>query len=81
MHRTDPDLKEHVIDILRIASIDSSTDITLHRAINREGRECSLLEVQQACAELTAEGRLQKLDVQKAERSRRYKLIRRNQPH
>lgn len=76
MHRTDPDLKEHAIDLLRTATIDSATDRSLHQAINREGRNCSLLEIQQACAELTAEHRLQKLDAEKVERSRRYKLVR-----
>lgn len=76
MHTIDPDLKEHVIDVLRIATIDSATDRGIHRAINREGRDCSLLEVQQACAELTDEHRLQKLDAEKVDRSRQYRLVR-----
>jgi hypothetical protein len=76
MRGTDPDLKEHVVSVLRSATIDSATDSSMHAAVEREGRECSLLDVQQACAELVEEGRLRRLDAEKTPRSRRYKLVR-----
>ena len=76
MRGTDPDLKEHVVSVLRSATIDSATDRTLCTGINNEGRECSLLDVQQACAELVEEGRIRRLDAEKRPRSRRYKLVR-----
>lgn len=76
MRGADPDLKEHVVSVLRSATIDSATDSSMHAVVEREGRECSLLDVQQACAELVEEGRLRRLDVKKTPRSRRYKLVR-----
>lgn len=76
MRATDPDLKEHVIDILRTASIDSATDKSLHQAIQNEDRACTLIEVQQACTELVEEGRLRRLSAKKVPQFRRYKLVR-----
>ena len=78
MRETDPDLKEHVISVLRSASSNSVTDDSLQTAFNKEERQCSLLDVQQACAELVEEGRLRRLDAEKVPRSRRYELVREN---
>ncbi len=73
---TDPDLKEHVISVLRSATIDSATDRTITEVVNNEDRECSLLDVQQAGAELVEKKRIRRLNVEKLPRSRRYELVR-----
>jgi hypothetical protein len=76
MRGTGPDLKEHVISVLRSATIDSAADRTSTKVINNKGLECSLRDVQQACAELVKEERVRRLDVEKLPRSRRYELVR-----
>jgi hypothetical protein len=54
----DPDLEEHILDVMMVSPRDAASDNTIQEMLRREDREVSQQQIQQAASKLVDDGRL-----------------------